>query len=100
MLPSSLVPTASRGTVKTLSLVLMTISTLAGMPTSRPLSCPLTVTVAPKLPLSLATGSIRVRVPVTVSSVASLVMLHCRPVLSLPTELAGIVTSTVRLSTS
>ena len=70
------------------------------MPTSRPLSCPLTVTVAPKLPLSLATGSIRVRVPVTVSSVASLVMLHCRPVLSLPTELAGIVTSTVRLSTS
>ena len=40
------------------------------------------------------------KVPVTVSSVASLVMLHCRPVLSLPTELAGIVTSTVRLSTS
>ena len=76
------------------------ISTLAEMPMSRPLSWLLTVTVAPKLPLSLATGSMRVSVPVTVSSVASLVMLHCMPAFSLPTELAGIVTSTVRLSTS
>ena len=68
---------------------------------SRPLSCPLTVTVAPKLPLSFATGSMRVSVPLmTASPVASLVMRQVMPVDSLPTELAGIVTSTVRFSTS
>ena len=83
------------------SFSLMTISTWAEMPMSSPVSLPLTVTVAPKEPSSLATGSMRVSVPVMVASpVASLVMLHCMPVDSLPTELAGMVTSTVRSDTS
>ena len=88
---------ASRGTVKTSSSCWTTISTCALMPMSRPESLPFTLTVAPKEPFSLATGSMRVSVPLmAVSPVASLVMLHCMPVESLLTELAGIVTSTVR----
>ena len=57
------------------------------------------MTLAPNEPLSLATGSIWVSVPLMMASpVASLVMRQVMPVESLGTLLAGMVTSTTSAS--
>ena len=89
------------GTTKTFSVTSCTISTWAWMPISRPLSAVSTRTLAPKVPWSLATGSIWVSVPViSASPVASLLTVQLMPVERSLTSSAETVISTVRPSVS